>query len=910
MKTLVKKFFLLVVVMTSLFVMTSNFEGKGVSAYTPSNLKKYQQVDTEFRAVWVATVYNLDIPRIKGKSDVEINAWKDYYLSILDNAQAANMNAIIFQIRPCNDAFYPSKYNPWSEYLYSYGENPGFDPLEWMIQVTHERGMEYHAWMNPYRASVSSEIDIVNQSGTIRSVIDYDDTALQEYKKSYFGSLKARGDTAYDGSKIDNPVFATGEKLVHNVVLGTEEKFVLNPALEETVQHLENTIREVIENYEIDGIHFDDYFYPYTATYSNLGTNANFKGKSFSTEPIIDYADYQLYKKSGGNLSIYDWRRENINRLIQNLSEMITQLNANKKRPCAFGISPAGRWAPSIESCPAGSERGAVGGMSGSCNNYYSYSDLYADTKKWVDERWIDYILPQVYSQLGGSYEEVVKWWSEAMVDSPVKLYIGSPLYQHDAWKTNSEVYNQIWYNQSEGHRVDGYSMYDYKSMTEGRGKNGINDIRKYLWKYNALSPVYNRYQYSSTVSSLAKEKVIRKNDDSSYRIEYDLISDAKGYGLYKFHTEDITDLNNYTPDKLVALNLQGCDYFELTSYDPTMNYVIVTYSMNNTFYVGEKVDFSNIVENKPPVIEIMESPLEILIEEEISIKFRITDLDNDPLTYKIYLVNGSNPSLIEEKTVETEEIVVKIKGYFVPMKNLFFKIVASDGRMETTLESTKFNIVETCTNHIPNQEATCTVSSKCVKCGKLIKKALGHSESEWITDQEATCISDGVRHIECTRCHEILLEEPIHQLNHLEGDVIIDKLPSCKEKGQSHTECLHCHQRLTTTTIPELGHIESEWMVDKESTCKEEGLKHKECSKCGEIVIEEQIEKREHTWVDATIESPKKCIVCGETIGDKLQVADPISKKKNCKKDAALTIMSMIVMAVSLCIIIRKRNK
>lgn len=907
MKKLIKKLFLLAIVLGSLFVTIATNKHQTVGAYTPPNLKKYQQVDTEFRAVWVATVYNLDIPRIKGTSEEAINTWKNYYLSILDNAQAANMNAIIFQIRPCNDAFYPSKYNPWSEYLYSYGQNPGFDPLEWMIKVTHERGMEYHAWMNPYRASVTSEKNIVSKSGTTRSVIDYDDNALQEYKKSYFGSLKAKGETAYDGTKIDNPVFATGDELVHNVVLGTEEKFVLNPALDETIEHLEKTIREVIENYEIDGIHFDDYFYPYTATYSSVGSNTNFKGKSFSTEPIIDYADYQTYKKNGGNLSIYDWRRENINHLIENLSIMINGLNANKTRPCAFGISPAGRWAPSIESCPAGSERGAVGGMSGSCNNYYSYSDLYADTKKWVDEEWVDYILPQVYSQLGGSYEEVVKWWSQAMVNSPVKLYIGSPLYQHDEWNTNSEVYNQIRYNQSEGYRVNGYSMYDYTSMTKGKGQNGIKDIRKYLWKYNALTPVYDKYNYSSSVSGLAKEQVIKKNDESTLRIEYNLINDAKGYGLYKFDTEDITDLSNYTPDKLVALNLQGCDFFELMNYDATMNYVIVTYSMDNTFNLGAKVDFGNIVENKPPVIEIIESPIEVLIEEEIIIKFKVTDLDNDSLIYKIYLVNGSNVSLIEEKNITNEEVIVKIKGYFVPMRDLSFKIVASDGRIETVLESTKFNVVETCTNHIPNGEATCTKSSKCVKCGTIIEKALGHSQSEWIIDVEATCTTTGSRHKDCTRCHVIISEEAINMLDHLESKVIIDSVPSCKNEGESHTECLNCHQILNTITNPKLEHVESDWIIDSGANCKEEGLQHKECNLCGEKLVEEAIEKNNHTWIDATTESPKTCSVCGATEGDKLPAP---SKKKWCKKDSILTIMSMIMIVTSAVIIIRKRNK
>ena len=141
--------------------ITVNAKGKEKWS-SSSSLKKYENVDTECRAVWVCTVGNMDVKKQEGTSEVAIQAWKDQYLAILDNAQAHNLNTIIFQIRPCNDAFYPSKYNPWSEYLVSYGKDPGWDPLEWMLEVTHERGMEYHAWMNPYRVTTSAVEKIVN----------------------------------------------------------------------------------------------------------------------------------------------------------------------------------------------------------------------------------------------------------------------------------------------------------------------------------------------------------------------------------------------------------------------------------------------------------------------------------------------------------------------------------------------------------------------------------------------------------------------------------------------------------------------------------------------------------------------------------------------------------------------------
>ena len=121
-----------------------------------SSLDSYQQEESDMRAVWVATVSNLNISPQSGKGEAAINQWKNYYLEILDTAEASNLNTINFQIRPNNDAFYPSKYNPWSTFLTADGSDPGWDPLKWMIEVTHARGMEYHAWLNPYRTSVSS----------------------------------------------------------------------------------------------------------------------------------------------------------------------------------------------------------------------------------------------------------------------------------------------------------------------------------------------------------------------------------------------------------------------------------------------------------------------------------------------------------------------------------------------------------------------------------------------------------------------------------------------------------------------------------------------------------------------------------------------------------------------------------
>lgn len=126
-----------------------------VFGWTPPKIKEYEEATEELRAVWVCTVGNMDIEKQMGSSSSAIEEWKQNYLTILENSKNNGMNTIIFQVRPCNDAFYPSKYNPWSQYLVGFGIDPGWDPLAWMIEVTHNEGMEYHAWLNPYRASTT-----------------------------------------------------------------------------------------------------------------------------------------------------------------------------------------------------------------------------------------------------------------------------------------------------------------------------------------------------------------------------------------------------------------------------------------------------------------------------------------------------------------------------------------------------------------------------------------------------------------------------------------------------------------------------------------------------------------------------------------------------------------------------------
>lgn len=700
----------------------------------PSLKKEYVEEDEEFRAVWVCTVDNMDVDMQLGTSEASIKAWKERYLIILENAINAGMNAIIFQVSPCNDAFYPSKYKPWSKYLAGYGVDPGWDPVEWMIEVTHQAGLEYHAWFNPYRASTSAlEYSITeNDAATSISYLkDYDKDTLYSYKQSYFENLKSI--CKANNTLVDNPVFASGDELDHNVVFGTEGKFVLNPASTTTIEHLENTIEEFVTNYDADGIHFDDYFYPNDASYRG-SEHLEYKTYTFSTEPDIDLKDYNGYLTSGGDLSIYDWRRENVNTLIQNLSDIIRAKNQTRVRKCAFGISPGARYAPTIEACSATPYRGVEGGMEGGCNGYYSYSDLYADTRKWVLEGWLDYILPQNYTQLGsaaggvptGDYSTINKWWSDVVKTTNCKLYVGTPLYQVSSWSAagsanNLEIYYQIKWNQEKNYQVDGYVMFRYDSMLTGAGQKAMKAVTTNLWHKAALTPIYSSYTYES-VKDYAKIKELKTDPSGLYTVIFEKVEGAKAYGIL-------------ADDEVVARVLSGTNEISFTK-EEGKTYKLITYGFDNQIYSAfDTVDFNQVKANQAPVV-VLNTKLDknYLIMSKINLNFTVTDADGDLLTYTLYVLHNDKKYEIANKVSLTSETIdATYECFAVEMLNMQFVLEVDDGYQKTIFESELFNVVkEIPVETVPETPPTDSETpkdeeeKKCgSKCGTLVMSIL-----------------------------------------------------------------------------------------------------------------------------------------------------------------------------------------
>ncbi len=319
--------------------------------------------DREFRSAWVATVWRLDWPQSTISStgnQTQIQKQKDQMIQMLDSLSLNNFNAINFQVRSRSDAMYRSSYEPWSSDLVdTRGMDPGWDPLEFVVEECHARGMECHAWVNPYR---------------FESVAHQWDGTPQNYRETH-------PDWVMD---VTNSSGTTAS--------------ILNPGIPEVTEHICNIIREIVTNYDVDGVLFDDYFY-----LSGTGTQH-------------DGDLYNAYKAAGGKLEIRDWRRSNVNNMIAQVNNTIKAA----KPWVRFGVSPAGIACTSssvaaqygINPCPTGSD--------------WQYNDIYSDPIAWISEQSIDFISPQIYWTIGAStdYDRATRWWSEVAHKWDRHLYV------------------------------------------------------------------------------------------------------------------------------------------------------------------------------------------------------------------------------------------------------------------------------------------------------------------------------------------------------------------------------------------------------------------------------------------------------------------------------------------------------
>ncbi len=366
-----------------------------------------------FRGAWIATVANIDWPSKEAVGDTEKQ--QEEMIWILDSLESIGINAIIFQVRPTADALYYSEYEPASHWLTGkQGDSLRWDPLEWTIREAHLRGMEVHVWLNPYRVNLATtDTSILAAEHIFRQHPEW----FWEYNKQWY----------------------------------------FDPGLDVTREWICTIVQDIIERYDVQAIHMDDYFYPYPAG-----------GKQ-----IPDSETFAKYPR--GFVDIRDWRRDNVNLAIQAISETIHEC----KDSVEFGISPFGVWRNAdVDSTGSATKAGIT-----------NYDDLYADIRLWIQKGWIDYVLPQLYWEIGkkvADYEILAHWWANEVRGTSCKLYIGMAPYRLEnassktPWGNGNEIGRQMRLNRTIP-EISGECFYSTRPLL--RNPRGVCDSIKAIYK-------------------------------------------------------------------------------------------------------------------------------------------------------------------------------------------------------------------------------------------------------------------------------------------------------------------------------------------------------------------------------------------------------------------------------------------
>ena len=463
-----------------LFLITSG----SVSAQSPKR---------DVRVVWLSTAWNLDwpgsnnrVPSPTGSNEAARetarNTQRTSLNTILNKLQAANFNTVYFQVRPMSDAFYKSKYEPWSQYLSSVrGADPGWDPLAYIVEEAHKRGIEVHAWLNPYRYSTS-----VGWNGTLSN--DYD-KAHPDWVMNY-GVY-----TASNGSR-------------------TQPK-ILNPGMPEVRQRICDVIEDIITNYDVDGIVFDDYFY------ADAGARYDI--------------DSELYKANNPKeLSQADWRRENVNQMVRDVQARINSI----KPYLSFGISPAGVAAsdPTVA---------AKYGIEPSPGSDWQYNSIYSEPVAWLKDGSIDYISPQIYWPIGngGNYKQIAAWWSK--VSNKFGRYFFSSTtssYSSIYGSVNipNEIVAQVQFNRDEDlNDVTGVVLFRANSYSQ----TAYNTLRNGPYQNPALTAAYG--WKTAPMQSLVENLTV-----SGQNLTWTYTDNNVRYAIYAIPNANAKDADIFTSSK------------------------------------------------------------------------------------------------------------------------------------------------------------------------------------------------------------------------------------------------------------------------------------------------------------------------------------------------------------------------
>lgn len=430
----------------------------------------------EWRAVWIATVNNIDWPSKPGLSSQE---QQQELIDYLDLFKSMNFNAVILQIRPTADAFYKSKLEPWSIYLtgdQSVAPQPLYDPLEFAIKEAHKRGMELHAWLNPYRVSQdTSNLKDMAQNHIYRK---RPDLFVRHGKKLYF-----------------------------------------DPAFPETREFLVEVIKDLVVRYDLDGIHFDDYFYP--------------------NNDFVDDYSFSLHSRGYSIEDKMAWRRENVDLVIEMLRDSIKAIKPLMK----YGISPYAVWRNKRED-PRGSQTKSYG--------YTNYDHLHADLLLWMEKGWLDYVLPQLYFNIGyeaADFKILAEWWQNYSAGTPLYGGLGTYRLERDAkipeWRSADQIKQQAEMLRTMT-SYQGACYFNAKNFKENRLE--INSIMRELYPNPALVPTLRGFPKDAPDSPKQVSLTVGANGSVITWKEKDMenqLKSAKYHALYRFPKGSKPDFKN-----------------------------------------------------------------------------------------------------------------------------------------------------------------------------------------------------------------------------------------------------------------------------------------------------------------------------------------------------------------------------
>ena len=457
----------------------------------------------EFRGAWIQCVNG----QFNGLSTTEMQRTLAYQL---DELSKDGVNAILFQVRPECDALYVSSYEPWSRFLtgeQGKAPDPYWDPLQWMVQQCHLRGMELHAWINPFRAKTKTTTNLAS---------------------SHVAVLHPDRVFSYDGMLI------------------------LNPGIPANRDYICHVVGDIVKRYDVDGIHIDDYFYPYPT----------------AGQTISDEAEYRAY--SNGIQDIGDWRRYNVNVFIKQLSDSIHATKPWVK----FGVSPFGIYRNKKNAPNIGSDTGGL----------QNYDDLYADVLLWINNGWVDYNVPQLYWQIGhktADYKTLIAWWNQYAANRP--LYIGEDVERTVKFPdTENPSRNQMG-EKFELHKsmknVSGTVLWYAKAAVDNIGNYGTA-LREHYWKTPALQPLMPFIDKKAPKKPLKVKPVWT---DDGYILFWSKPKskhwgdEVTKYVVYRFEAGEPINLD----DPSHILTITPKTYFKLPFLDGKKKYVYVVTSLD-----------------------------------------------------------------------------------------------------------------------------------------------------------------------------------------------------------------------------------------------------------------------------------------------------------------------------------------